>query len=97
MQNLVQKGVEIFSSSRKQPIFLPKLKTVCKITKSAEITLQDTLITELSAKRRSQKLKQPCIDERSEELAGTGAILGESLFGLILLTKLFSQSYFWCK
>ena len=52
MQNLVQKGVEIFSSSRKQPIFLPKLKTVCKITKSAEITLQDTLITELSAKRR---------------------------------------------
>jgi len=31
-------------------------------------------------KRRSQKLKQTCIDEQSEELAGTGAILGESLF-----------------
>ena len=40
----------------------------------AEITLQETFITQLSAKRRSQKLKQPCIDERSEELAGTGAM-----------------------
>ena len=40
----------------------------------------NSLINGIVKKRRSQKLKQPCIEERSDELAGTGAILGESLF-----------------
>ena len=56
----------------------------------------NSLINGIVKKRRSQKLKRPCIEERSDELAGTGAILGESLFLCKSANKQLNFSSFFC-
>ena len=56
-------------------------QTIVQIYKSLQKrTKTNSLINGIVKKRRSQNLKQPCIEERSDELAGTGAILARAFF-----------------
>ena len=83
-----------FSTSRNKHFILPQLKTVCKTTLCAEITLQDNSYTQLVQKGVAKMKHRPDLRSNATSFRSVGHFC-ESLFGLILFIKLFSQSYFW--
>ena len=71
-------AMKIFTYNNSQKI--PEQNIVLNLHIVAKKNENNSLINGIVKKRRSQKLKQPCIEERSDELAGTGAILARAFF-----------------